>query len=319
VSPRARILGVVAAAAVLAAGLAVVVGQRGSVPDEPAFRRTRPPLALDLGLGRDARTRALRRAERLYGHGSVAEAGKVFRRYDALPARIGAAFAVWPDGTVDRLEELVESNPRSGQAQLNLGIALYWSRHLDEAATAWREAVRVEPDSISAVRAGDLLHPNSPRGLPMFVPSFPPPAGIAALPPERQLALLARRARSGGVRDRLLYGIALQRIGRPVSAERAYAAAAAGAPGNLEARVAAAVGRFRKDRPERAFSRLGPLESRYPRSPTVRFHLGLLLLWLGELDEARRQLALASDAAPRSSLGKEAKRFLERLGGIRSN
>jgi predicted Zn-dependent protease len=178
--------------------------------------------------------------------------------------------------------------------------------------------VRVEPDSLSAVRADDLLHPNSPRGLPTFVPSFAPPSGIARLAPARQLAELARRARSGGVRDRLLYGIGLQRIGRPVSAERAYAAAAAFAPDDVEAQVAAAVGRFRKDRPARAFSRLGPLVRRYPRSPTVRFHLGLLLLWLGDVRDARRQLTLARAAGPNSSLGREANRFLERLEGIGS-
>ena len=236
-----------------------------------------------------------------------------------MPARIGAAFAAWPDGTVERLRTLVESTPRSGQARLHLGLALYWAGRTDEAAAAWRETVRVDPDSISAVRAGDLLHPNSPRGLPTFVPSFPPPPEIASLAPERQLAELERRAQSGGVRDRLLLGIALQRIGRPVSAERAYAAAVSVAPTSVEAQVAAAVGRFRKDRPERAFSRLGPLASRYPRSPTVRFHLGLLLLWLGELDDARRQLELASAAAPQSALGKEAKRFLARLEATGSN
>jgi tetratricopeptide (TPR) repeat protein len=300
--------------AVGAAAVAVVVGLRGAGQEE----RGRPPLALDLGLAEDARTRALRQAERLYARGRVEESGAIFGRYDVLPARIGAAYAAWPAGTVDRLQALVESSPRSGQARLHLGLALFWSGQSDEAAVAWRAAVRVEPDSISAVRAGDLLHPNSPRGLPTFVPSFPPPAGIAHLPAARQLAVLTRRARAGGVRDRLLYGIALQRIGRPVSAERAFAAAVANAPSNVEARVAAAVGRFRKDRPERAFSRLGPLAKRYPRSATVRFHLGLLLLWLGEVQDARRQLQLASAAGPRSPLAREAKRLLVRLGSIGS-
>ena len=40
------------------------------------------------------------------------------------------------------------------------------------ALAAWRQAKRVQPDTPSAVRAGDLLHPNSPRGLPQFQPSF---------------------------------------------------------------------------------------------------------------------------------------------------
>lgn len=314
-SPRTRILALVAVIAAGAAAAAVAVGLSGSEPEE----RGPPPLALDLGLGEDGRTQALRRAERLYARGRVAEAAAIFGRYDDLPARIGAAYAAWPEGTVERLRTLVELSPRSSQARLHLGLALLWSGRPDEAAAAWRAAIRAEPDSISAVRAGDLLHPTSPRGLPTFVPSFPPPAGIAELPAPRQLEVLGRRARAGGVRDRLVYGIALQRIGRPVSAERAFAAAAALAPGNVEALVAAAVGRFRKDRPERAFSRLGPLARRYPGSASVRFHLGLLLVWLGELQDARRQLELAATAEPRSPLAKEAKRLLERLESTGSN
>jgi tetratricopeptide (TPR) repeat protein len=322
VSPRTRILALVSAAAVAAAALAIGVGVRGSSEagqDAPEPRRDPPPLALDLGLGNDTRTQALREAQRLYGRGRAAQAGAIFRRYDVLPARIGAAFAAWPESAVERLRALVASSPRSGQARFHLGVALYWSSRPEDAVAAWRAAVRVDPDSMSAVRAADLLHPNSPRGLPTFVPSFSPPAAIASLPAARQLAVLGRRAQRGGVRDRLLYGIALQRIGRPVSAERAYASAAALAPSNVEAQVAAAVGRFRKDRPERAFSRLGPLAARYPRSATVRFHLGLLLLWLGKVEDARRQLEVSHAAAPDSSLGKEAKRFLERLGGTGSN
>jgi tetratricopeptide (TPR) repeat protein len=319
-SARARILALVAVATVAAAGIAVAAGLRGSGSEQaatpPAARlEGPPPLALDLGLGDDARTRALRRAGRLYSAGRLAEAAAIFERYGTLPARIGGAFAAWPVGTVERLRALVASSPRSGQARLHLGLALYWSRRLDQAAAAWRAAVRAEPDSPAAIRAYDLLHPDSPRGLPTFVPSFGPPPGLAGMAPARQLAVLARRAREGGVRDRLLYGVALQRAGRPVSAERAYASAARLAPRDVEAQVAAAVGRFRKDRPARAFSRLGPLARRYPRSPTVRFHLGLLLIWLGELEDGRRQLALARDAGPRSPLGKEANRFLSRLEG----
>jgi tetratricopeptide (TPR) repeat protein len=219
---------------------------------------------------------------------------------------------------VSALRRLAREHPDSGLVQLNLGLALFWNGQRDAAMAAWRRARRIEPDSVSAVRAGDLLHPNSPRGLPSFVPSFPPPESLAALPPARQLATLARSARADDVRAKLLYGVALQRVGRPRSAERQFAAAAALFPENLEAQVAAAVGRFTKERPQRAFSRLGPLARRHPRSPTVRFHLGLLLLWLGELDEAKRQLELAREAGPRSALGREANRVLERLGGVRT-
>ncbi len=66
------------------------------------------------------------------------------------------------------------------------------------------------------MRADDLLHPNIPPGLPSFVPSFTLPAEIAALPPPQQLAALARWPRgAAGAREKILYGVALQRLGRP--------------------------------------------------------------------------------------------------------
>jgi tetratricopeptide (TPR) repeat protein len=320
-SGRARVIVVVAVATVASAGIAVAAGLRGSdngrgaAPAATAAApKGAPPLALDLGLRDDARTRALEQAVQLYRQGQRARAREIFARDDSVPGRIGAAFAAWPGGTLDAMQGLADAEPGDSQVDLHLGLALYWSSRLDEARKAWRDAIRANADSISAVRAGDLLHPGTPPGLPTFVPGFSPPAGLQGLSGERQLALLARRARTGSVRDQLLYGVALQRIGRPESAERVYAAAARRAPNDVDAQVAAAVGRFRKDAPARAFSRLGPLAKRYPHAPTVRFHLGLLLFWLGEIDEGKRQLRLARAAGPGSPLGKEANRFLARLG-----
>jgi Flp pilus assembly protein TadD len=80
--------------------------------------------------------------------------------------------------------------------------------------------------------------------------------------------------------------------------------------------VAAAVGRYRKDAPERAFSQLGPLARKFPRAATVRFHLGLLLLWLGRVDEAKRQLERARGLEPRSTHARESSRLLARLRGV---
>jgi tetratricopeptide (TPR) repeat protein len=324
-APRTRVALLVAAAA--AAATVVVVGGTllQSEPEAaslttPAGTRPRgaPPLLLDLGFRTDAQARALRRAQTLYDGGRRAEAGRIFGRFDALQAEIGAAFAAWPDRAVARMDAIVGAHGRSALARLHQGLALFWAGRPGEAVRAWRAALRVEPDSVSAVRADDLLHPDSPRGLPTFVPSFAAPARIRALPPERQLAALARDARAGGVRARLLYGVALQRVGRPRSAERIYAAAAALDRASVEAQVAAAVGRYRKGQPARAFALLGPLARRHPRDPSVRFHLGLLLLWLGEIDNARSQLELARAAGPGHPLGKEADRFLRRLESIRT-
>ncbi|MER3410002.1 MAG: hypothetical protein C4306_07865, partial [Thermoleophilia bacterium] len=175
------------------------------------------------------------------------------------------------------------------------------------------------PDTLYAVRAADLLHPEDPvPGLPQFVPSFSPPAEIARLAPPEQLRQLARRAQNGGPQAKILYGLALQRLGRPLSARRELEAAAALAPGNAEAQTAAAVALFDKDRPQQAFARLGPLSRAFPKAATVRFHLGLLLLWLGRVEEARRQFRLAQAVEPGSPLAREAGRFLTQLRGVGS-
>ena len=75
---------------------------------------------------------------------------------------------------------------------------------------------------------------------------------------------------------------------------------------------------FDKDAPEKAFGRLGPLSKTYPNEPSVRFHLGLLLLWTGRIDGAQRQFQLAAEARPGSPLAREADRYLETIRRARS-
>ena len=196
--------------------------------------------------------------------------------------------------------------------QLNLGLAQFWAGE-DGAKAAWQSAAELEPDTAYAVTAGNLLHPNFARNLPIFVPTGELPAAIRRLPPPAQFAALERRGRNGTVADRLFYGAALQRLGRQLSAERVYAEAARRRPGDPEARVAAAVGLFDKTQPAKAFARLGPLTRTFPKAATVRFHLGLLLLWSGQVKQARRQLRLVGTVDPGSPLVGVAKRYLDEL------
>jgi tetratricopeptide (TPR) repeat protein len=315
VTPRARVFLLVALVAVAASSV-VVIGVLATRSDVPTVkpRRGSPPLALDLGLRSDREARALERAQTLYDRNHEAKrAEALFARYDSLEAEVGQAVASWPSGTLGRLQALAAEHPRSGLVALHLGLALYWSHSDAEAVQAWRAAQKLQPDSLYAVRAGDLLHPRFAPGLPVFVPSFEPPAHIRRLASAPQVEALARAADTGGARAKILYGVALQRINRPRSAEKEYAAAAAEAPTDPEARVAAAVGRFDKDDPSRAFSRLGPLTRVFPRAQTVRFHLGLLLIWLGQVQQAREELRRARGEAPGTVLGKQATLYLQVL------
>jgi tetratricopeptide (TPR) repeat protein len=323
VSARRRVVllvALVAAAAVAvvaATALSMDGGSATSGVADPKPRPGRPPLSLALGFRGDAEARDLERGSALYAKGDLEGAAAQFERHDSLEAKVGSAFSAWPVGTLDRVEQLAKLYPESAAVQFHLGLARLWAQRGDP-VSAWRAAIDAEPDTPYAVLAGNVLHPKLPRGLPGFIPSFAAPAEIVHLPPRRQLAALRERAQNDSVRELLLYGVGLQRVGRPVSAARVFGRAARVAPGSAEAQVAAAVGQFDKDAPERAFGRLGPLTRRFPGEPTVRFHLGVLLLWTGRVGAAERQFRLAARTQPGSPLAREAARYLETIRHARS-
>lgn len=318
----ALLVGAVAVAAVVVVAAAVLSadGDSAGAPaqaTDPGLREGRPPLSFALAFRSDPEAQALNRAAALYAQGETDEAAALFARHESLEAKVGAAFAAWPEGTRDRLEQLAKLYPETAVVQLHLGLARLWSNQGDP-VEAWRAALDAEPDTPYAVVAGNLLHPNLPRGLPAFIPSFDAPAAITNLPRVRQLDALRVAAARGGVHERLLYGVGLQRVGRPVSAARVFDSASQRYPMDVEAQVAGAVGQFDKDAPERAFGRLGPLSRTYPADPSVRFHLGVLLLWTGRIQAAERQFRLASRARPDSPLAREAARYLQTIRAARS-
>ena len=319
-SARVRVTLVVAAlaalAAALVAGATLLSAEEVPRPDDvtgPAQPRPgRPTLVLDLGVRADAEARDLRRAAVLYEGGRDREAGRLFARHDSLEAKLGSAFVAWPE-SLSRIEQVGALYPRSALAQLHLGLARYWAGE-GGAITAWREARDVEPDTPYAVFANDLLHPEFAPGIPILVSAAAFPPGLEERSPVEQLAELRKRAAAGSLDAQLLYGTALQRLGRTISARRVFDLAARMYPDEAEALVAAAIGRYAKERPVEAFSRLGPLTRRFRQAATVRFHLGLLLLWQRDVKAARRQLRLAVAAEPGSRLAEEAQRYLEALG-----
>jgi tetratricopeptide (TPR) repeat protein len=314
---RRTILVVVCAALVVGASVAGITAASsgdpaGAAAEAPTLRAGNPPLSLDLGVRTDPEARDLREGMRLYGIGKKREAETLFGKHSSLEARIGQSVSRWPEDTVARLTQLSGLHPKSAAVQLNLGIARYWAGE-NNAKDAWRSAAELEPDTAYAVTAGNLLHPEFARNLPLFVPVEDVTPAVSKLPAPAQFAALERRARNGSVEDRLFYGVALQRLGRQLSAQRVFADAARLDPTNPEARVAAAVGLFDKARPVKAFSRLGPLTRAFPSAATVRFHLGLLLLWSGQVKEARRQLELVAKVEPNSRLVGIAKQYLDQL------
>jgi tetratricopeptide (TPR) repeat protein len=209
----------------------------------------------------------------------------------AIAQDVRDALAAWPAGTVRRLRILAARYPRSGLVRLELGLALALTGQQNDAVAAWKDAERVQPDSPSAVRAQDLRHPGTAPGLPPFVPSF-------------------TRATSAP-KAHLLRGVVFQQALRPISAKHEFEAAVRAAPDDPEALTAEAVGLYDKDRPSQAFSHLGPLVRRFPHAQTVRFHLGLLLIYFGDLPQARKELVLAEAEGPQTRLGKQARTLIK--------
>jgi tetratricopeptide (TPR) repeat protein len=312
----------VGVAALAAAGIAVGATLIGKGNDEPPAaqlqRREAPGLELSVLLRNDREAKTLRAAERAYDSGNRAAAKERFDALlvsdpDSVEAAVGAAVSGWPDQTLVRIRGLAAEYPTSALVHLHLGLALYASGEDTAAEDEWRQALVVEPDTPSALRAEDLLHPDMAPGRPFFYPSFAPTLDLGKESAAEQLAALRRQAATGDLRDNLLYGVALQRVGRTISAREAFARALELDGDSLDARVADAVGRFEKTKPTEAFSRLGPLAQANPRSALVRFHLGLLLLWIRDVEGARTQLQKAVAADGHGFYGNEAQTLLSRL------
>jgi tetratricopeptide (TPR) repeat protein len=284
-SPRARVVAIVAAAAAVAVGATVggtILQTRGESTGSTA-RKGFPPLELPAS-----------RALSLYKAGKRDQAEALFERSGTLAGQIGAAFSGWPHGTLDEMKKLVASHPGSALAELHLGLAYFWSGRDSDAAASWQRAAKAEKgDTPYAVVALDFLHPGVAPNLPPIV------VDPAAVPT--------------AARAKLLAGAALWNRERPVSAKRALDAAAGLAPHDPAVLSAAAVALFSPAHPLAPFPHLGPLTGAYPKAAVVRFHLGVLLLWTKQVKKGEAQLRLAVADEPASVYAQTAEQILRAL------
>jgi predicted Zn-dependent protease len=206
-------------------------------------------------------------------------------------ARIRAALALPAKQAALALEPLEQDAPKDPAVQFNYGVALFCAGYLNEAGQAFRAAKTVGRNTLYEMRADEILHPQY----------FTPQDGLYPIfQPSRREPLLVK-------------GVLEQRQGHQHSAERLYRQAARARPNDDEAQVAAAVGRFDEDNLSASFSRLGPLIKRFPASQSVRYHLGLLLAWTGQRDQAIVEFRRARALGPATNLGKQADVFLKGL------
>lgn len=201
-------------------------------------------------------------------------------------ATVRNALSKGPRRAARALEALADEHPKDPVVQFNYATALYCGGFDAEALQAYRKAKRAGRDTRYEVTADVILHPQffSEGGYPPFVYS-----GGDALLVQGQIA---------------------QRNYHQHTAERLWARAAKLHPNDADAQVAAAVGRFDMDNLSASFSRLGPLVKRFPKSQTVRFHLGLLLVWTGQAKQAIKELRLAHQLDPGTAMGQQAAKLV---------
>ena len=199
------------------------------------------------------------------------------------------AFAKGPKSAARALEGLANEHPKDPVVQFNEATALLCAGYVADATQGYRRAKKAGRDTYYEVKADNFLHPQ------YFADGYP---------------ILQYE----GHDPLLIEGQLEQRRFHQRSAERLYAKAAQLHPDEAEAQVAAAVGRFDMDDLNASFSRLGPLVRRFPKSQSVRFHLGLLLAWTGQRELAVKEFRAARTLGAATTLGKEADSFLIRLG-----
>ncbi len=226
-----------------------------------ARARRAPPLVLDLGAADRSGGRRCA-ARRVYTTEQRAEAGRSSPRYDS-PAGRGRRGASPPGRRHRRELEAARRGASAGLAGAPApGLARFWGGD-NEAHQAWRDAARTQPDSPSADRADDVLHPQLPAGEPHFVPSFGAPAGLRAVGPA---AVRRARAPRAGATCARSSSTASRSSGSAAGSPRSGSTTR---PSGLRPRPRGPSRRrrrpLRQGAAERAFSRLGPLTRRFPR------------------------------------------------------
>ena len=317
----------IAAVASLAAAVRVAVGRAAS----PRHRRRndaataskprpgRPPLSLALGFRTDAEARDLAQGQALYAHGR--------RR---LPLALRQARLAGGEGRA-RLRPVARrvARPRSSSSRSSIPGSRSCSSISVLRACGRTRAIPSRP-GVRRSRRSRTRRTRSSRATSCTPisraasrrssrPSARPRPSRACRP-RGSSRRSGHHAERGGLREQLLYGVGLQRVGRPVSAARVFDRAARSLP---ERRRGTGRSRCRPVRQGRARARVRAPRPAHPRLPrgrsTVRFHLGVLLLWTGRIDWPSTSSGSPRHAQPGSPLAREAERYLETIRRARSS
>jgi tetratricopeptide (TPR) repeat protein len=286
--------------AALAAGAWVVIdSSSGSASAEASDKplKGNPPLVLDLpGKPTDGSTEAqLKAAE---------------RRLPADDVRVAVAQAIAgyaagdAQATIDALRKLPQDD---AVVAFHLGIAELWAGDPKDAQAALRHAKQLDPYGFYGERADNALHYNMPRGYPWY---FPPSSPKQRPSPAKLRAEV--KANPGDSAAWLELAVAIEQQHR-LAAIAAARKAVEASPTAVSPRVALAVLTFDKDRPATSMGQLGPMLQQDENNTGIRFHVGLLSLWIGLTTQALGEFRQVLREDPNGPYAKLSQSFIDRL------
>jgi tetratricopeptide (TPR) repeat protein len=207
-------------------------------------------------------------------------------------ARIMAGYPRDRTAAIAALQRLPQSQP---VVTFNLGVARYWNGDLTGATRSFEATRRLDPYGFYGSRADGLLF----RG--QELPGYPPYVSPVAQRAPLGTLQAAVRAHPGSAEAWLQLAAALgqsQRIGARLDAIRAARRALALDPTGIDPRVAVAVLSFDKGNPAATMGLLGPMAANEPTNAEIRFHMGMVLFWIKQFDDAAAQMRQVLADAP---------------------
>jgi tetratricopeptide (TPR) repeat protein len=194
--------------------------------------------------------------------------------------------ATQPQPALAALDRIAAARPSDPLPRFERGVVLLYAGQ-DAAATSTLRQVRAQDrGGLYGGRADDLLHPGMLPGSPFWIAARPAPAGTP----------LSDAAK-------------LEGEGRRQAALAAAKRAVARDPASIDAAVAVAVLGFDKNQPSQAFGALGNLTRSFPSAASPYFHLGVLLLWIGQPGRATTEFRKAAALDPHGRIGQVARRL----------
>ncbi|MGZ4481049.1 MAG: tetratricopeptide repeat protein, partial [Gaiellales bacterium] len=224
----------------------------------------------------------------------------------AVAAAVRGYDPAQPDRAVAALQRLPQNN---ATVVFHLGEVQLWAGDRRAAAETFIRVERLDPCGFYGRIVDGLLFSSE-------LPCYPPYVSATqrrGMTPARLRQAVSDHPRDAEAWVRLA---ASEQFSHRAAAVRAARRAVELDPTGISPRIALAVISFDKANPAATMGVLGPLSQQAPSNPELRFHMGVVLLWLRQTEDALAQFRQALADDPHGSYGSAARQFLDKLKGV---